>query len=152
MSINSIPTSLTLWHASRCNIVRPTIEGRVAGDNHDNSGLGIYCSTKPDDYIANFGDYIFQIDLRPDVKVKRITISDLADISRDPAHDRGWFERLGHEWGKLYDIVELEEKDGVVAQAIILRNEAVIRVQRHNPDEFMKIGSRKTSSPGAARI
>ena len=64
-------TPTKLWHASRADIARPTISGRTVGDHHDNSGLGLFCATAPEAYIANFGPYIFELDLVDDLRVKR---------------------------------------------------------------------------------
>ena len=53
--MNDVSLPRRLWHASRANIERPTIAGRTEGENHANSGLGIYCATEPASYIASFG-------------------------------------------------------------------------------------------------
>lgn len=146
------PASLILWHASRNDISRPTIEGRKPGENHENSGLGIYCSTSPEEYVVNFGSHIFQIHLRQDVRVKRMDISELLRLSGGGRHDREWFDDLGRQLGQKYDIIDLIEKDGLATQAVILNDEAIDHVIRLTPEEYLALGPVKTSSPGIARI
>ena len=75
--MNSQSATRTLWHASREEIERPTIEGRTAGDNHANSGLGIYCATKPMDYICGFGGFVHELVLAPASRILRMTIPEL---------------------------------------------------------------------------
>ena len=134
------PASRTLWHASRANISRPTIAGRTEGDNHENSGLGIFCATEPADYIAGFGSTVHEITLHHSVRVMRLKIKELAAMGRvsgEPQRTRQWFETEGRRWGKDYDVVELVEMDGQVAQAIILNDDAIAACTARPVEAFL---------------
>lgn len=127
-----------VWHASRADIPCPTLAGRTVGDNHDNSGLGLYCATAPHAYIAGFGGHVFALTLSPDVRCMRLPIAELARMGRGPEErDRAWFEAEGRRWGQACDVVELEEVDGQVQQVIVLNDAAITAVERYPAAEFL---------------
>ena len=137
---------ITLWHASRSDVERPTIAGRTEGTNHDNSGLGIYCATGPHDYISGFGDAIHSLVMRPDVRVMEMSIEDLrlmgshgSDI--DDGKDRAWFEAQGRRLAVEFDVVLIREDNGYASQAIILTDDAVASSTRMTRDEFAAIST-----------
>jgi hypothetical protein len=130
-------TPKTLWHASRADIAKPTIANRTVGDNHANSGLGLFCATAPDAYIANFGPYVFALELNAHVRVHTLRIEDFAALSRDRQRDRNWFEAQGREWAQQYDVVLIQEIDGRTAQAIIVSDAAIARVTRYDAPAFL---------------
>lgn len=136
-------TPTKLWHASRADIARPTLSGRTVGDHHDNSGLGLFCATAPDDYIANFGPYIFELDLVDDLRVKRLTIGEFAALSRSAGTTRAEFEALGLRWSDQYDCLAIEEVDGQVRQAVILSDRAIANATRHDVQGFLEFHARR---------
>jgi hypothetical protein len=130
----------TLWHASRADIDRPTIEGRIAGDNHANSGLGIYCATDAHDYIKNFGNHIHKMEVVDNARISRITVDDLRKMGStgDNQNDRDWFEQERERLSKDYDVLLLTEQNGYASQAIILHNSAIASSQKVSIDDFDK--------------
>lgn len=133
-------TPRLLWHASRADIDRPTLAGRTVGDNHDNSGLGIFCATEPHDYIIGFGEFVHELTVRPDAKVLRMTLAEFAALSRRPWQENGhreWFEQEGRRLAQEYDLVDLVEITGVVEQSIILRDEAIVASRKFSAQEYM---------------
>lgn len=126
-----------LWHASRADINRPTINGRTTGDNHNNSGLGIYCATKPMDYICGFGDTVHQLSICDDARVLRMTIKELANLGRDES--RQWFEQEGRRLATRYDIIELVEITGIAEQAIVLADEAITACIKLTREQYLDI-------------
>lgn len=136
------PSPRQLWHASRAAIDRPTLDGRTSGDNHDNSGLGIFCATSPHDYILGFGAFVHELTLRPDVRVLRMPISDFVALSRRPPGEddgRQWFEQEGKRLAQEYDLVEIVEITGIAEQAIILRDDAIVASKRLSADDYALI-------------
>lgn len=113
------------------------------GDHHDNSGLGLFCATAPDDYIANFGPYIFELDLVDDLRVKRLTIGEFAALSRSAGTTRAEFEALGLRWSDQYDCLAIEEVDGQVCQMVILSDRAIASATRHDVQEFLDLHARR---------
>lgn len=143
-----------LWHASRAEMDRPTLAGRTVGDNHNNSGLGLYCATAPDGYIARFGSTIFALTLIPEPRVMELTIRELAALGRSMAWSesgstgsRAWFEELGRKWSEAFDVVALRESSGEIAQAIVLRDDAVVSCERFSAKEYLtQISTRELPS------
>ncbi len=141
------PFVSVLWHASRANIDRPTLAGRTVGTNHANSGLGLFCATEPASYIAGFGATVFALTLHQPLRVKRLSIRELAALGNQPGDgpsglvDRAWFENLGRQWAQDFDVVALVESSGVVAQAIVLRDEAIAGCHRQTATEFLAMGA-----------
>lgn len=133
---------LTLWHASRADIERPTIVGRTEGANHGNSGLGIFCATGPHDYIGGFGDAIHSLTLRPDARTMTISVRDLYEMGEAPngdERDRAWFDAEGRRLADKHDVILIAEGSGWVSQAIILRDDAVVSSQRMTKEEFAAV-------------
>jgi hypothetical protein len=137
---------ITLWHASRSDVERPTIAGRTEGENHDNSGLGIYCATGPHDYIDGFGDSIHSLVMRPDVRIMEMSIEDLrlmgsqgSDI--EDGRDRAWFEAEGRRLAARFDVVLIREDNGYASQAVILTDDAIASSIRMTRDEFAAIST-----------
>lgn len=129
---------LVLWHASRADIPRPTLAGRIPGsDTHANSGLGLFCATAPDDYIAGFGPYVFEIELVSSARVKRLTIGEFARLSRSAGETWEDFRNLGQQWAQDYECVAIEENDGNIHQMVILSESAIGRVNRHGREHFL---------------
>lgn len=90
-------TSRILWHASRADIDRPTIAGRTVGENHANSGLGLFCATAPHSYIAGFGHHIHALTIKDDPRVLTIFVRELAAMGPkglDEEASRAWFEQV----------------------------------------------------------
>jgi hypothetical protein len=137
-----------LWHASRADIDRPTIAGRTEGDNHANSGLGIYCAMAPYDYINGFGAHIHALTLKEDVRVLSMKLDDLRRMGEraqdDP--DRKWYEAQGRRLARDYDIIEIVEINGAAEQAIILSDEAVVSSQRMTSEEFARIATDRVAA------
>lgn len=133
-----------LWHASRASIDRPTLAGRTVGDNHANSGLGLFCATEPADYIAGFGATIFALTLVPDPQVMQLTIRELSKMGMpsespgDPG-SREWFEEQGRQWSKEFDAVALVEASGEVHQAIVLRDSAVVACEKMSLEHYLNV-------------
>ncbi len=129
---------LTLWHASRADIERPTIAGRTEGDHHANSGLGIFCATGPHDYIVNFGGDVHALVIREDARIMDLTIPELRIMgeTRDGERDRAWFDAEGRRLGKDFDVIMLRETDGLSTQAVILNDEAVASSRRMDEKTF----------------
>ena len=124
-----------LWHASRATIERPTIANRTAGENHANSGLGLWCATWPHDYIAGFGPTVFALTLVAAPRVMQMSLGELVRLGRDES--REWFDALGREWGRDFNVVEIMEKTGEVHQAIVLNDDAIAAVQRFDHATFL---------------
>lgn len=138
--MTSFPASRRLWHASRAHIDRPTIAGRTEGDNHANSGLGLFCATTAAEYITGFGATVHELTLAPDVRVMRLTIRELAKMGMDEQGNfrtRAQFDQLGRQWAKGYDLIELEESSGDVAQAIVLNDAAIVACKAMTAEEFL---------------
>lgn len=133
------PSSTTLWHASRFDIERPTLSGRIPGDTHDNSGLGIFCATVADPYITGFGDHIFALEIDPLARRPNMTIREFGALSRAPDRDRAWFEAYGQELAQDYDVLDIEETDGDVLQSVILSDHAVLAFKRYTVEAFLSI-------------
>ena len=133
MTSSALPT--VLWHASRANIERPTIANRTEGDNHANSGLGLWCATGPHDYIAGFGATVFALTLVPNARVKEMSLSELVKLGRDES--REWFDALGREWSQSFDVVSLVERTGEACQAIVLNDAAIASVKRFTQEAFL---------------
>jgi hypothetical protein len=132
-----------LWHASRADIDRPTLAGRTVGDNHQNSGLGLWCAAKPARYIAGFGATIFALTLVDHPRVKRLTIRELAAMGKplnEPGQpgSREWFEEQGRQWAQQFDVVALVESSGEVAQAIVLSDSAIVGCERMTASDFLE--------------
>lgn len=129
-----------VWHASRADIERPTLEGRTLGDNHANSGLGIFCGAEPHSYLAGFGETVFALTLAPDARALQMSISELARMGRS-AHggvlERAWFESEGRRLAQGYDLIELVEIHGKVEQVILPRDEAVVAVEKMMRETFL---------------
>ncbi len=133
---------MTLWHASRADVERPTIAGRTEGRNHGNSGLGIFCATGPHDYIGGFGESIHSLTLRPDARSTTITVRELYEMgSNDEGdeRDRRWFEAEGRRLAEDHDVVLIAESSGWISQAVILRDDAVASSQRMTKEEFAAV-------------
>lgn len=127
-----------LWHASRADISRPTLSGRVPGeDTHANSGLGLFCATAPDDYIVGFGPHVFEIKLVPNARIKLLTIGEFARLSLGGGYTWEDFAVLGRQWAQDYDCVAIEELDGHAHQMVILSEAAIADVQRHSREHFL---------------
>ena len=139
-------TPTKLWHASRADIARPTLSGRTVGDHHDNSGLGLFCATEPAAYIANFGPYVFELDLVDDLRVKRLTIGEFAALSRSAGDTRAEFAALGRQWSDEYDCLAIEEVDGQVRQMVILSDRAIANATRHDVQGFLDLHARQPVS------
>lgn len=127
-----------VWHATRSDIERPTIAGRTAGDNHANSGLGIFCASFADDYLYMFGEFIHELTLRDDARALRMPTTQLRlmGYDQDREVDREWFEAQGRKLGQQYDLIELEEIDGQVNQVILLNDEVIVSSRKLEPDAF----------------
>lgn len=69
-----------VWHASRHEIERPTLDGRIAGDNHANSGLGLFCATAPCEYLGSFGPWVHEMTLAKHLRVMRMGITELREM------------------------------------------------------------------------
>ena len=133
---------LTLWHASRADVDRPTIAGRTEGTNHGNSGLGIFCATGPHDYIGGFGDAIHSLTLRADARTRTITVRELYEMGEAPngdERDRAWFNAEGRRLAEKHDVVLIAESSGWVSQAVILRDDAVASSRRMTREEFAAV-------------
>jgi hypothetical protein len=137
--MNDVSLPRRLWHASRANIERPTLAGRTEGENHANSGLGIYCATKPANYIASFGAFIHELTLRPDVRVMRMTISELSAMGwvKGEPRERDWFEQEGRRLGQSFDLIELIEISGLAEQAIVLNDSAILECKVQSAEAFL---------------
>ncbi len=135
----TITSGRTVWHASRANIERPTIADRTVGGNHANSGLGIFCASGPHDYISGFGKHIFSLTLKDDLRVIKLTIPELRDLSfkvTTEEKDRSWFEEYGKKLSDTYDLIELVELDDFVSQVILLRDDIIISSKKFSNEEF----------------
>lgn len=139
-----------LWHASRANIDRPTIAGRTEGENHANSGLGIYCATEPASYIASFGAFIHELTLHPEVRVMRMTISELSAMgwAKGEPRERDWFEQEGRRLGQSFDLIELIEISGRADQAIVLNDSAIVACSVQSAADFLASLPPSPSRPG----
>ena len=137
--MNDVSPPRRLWHASRANIERPTLAGRTEGENHANSGLGIYCATKPASYIASFGAFIHELTLRPDARVMRMTIGELSAMGwvKGEPRERDWFEQEGRRLGQSFDLIELVEISGKVEQAIVLNDSAILECSVQSATDFL---------------
>lgn len=127
-----------VWHAGRACLDRPTISGCTTGNNHANSGLGLFCATGPHDYIAGFGGWVYRMELAADLRIMRMETLDLAKMGRQ-FHDRDEFDRYGRELARQYDLIELAEINGDVAQCIILNDEAIVACQRMGIADFQEM-------------
>lgn len=132
-----------LWHASRAAIDRPTLAGRTVGDNHANSGLGLFCATEPADYIARFGATIFALTLVDSPRIMPLTIQELSKMGMPMAlhgetGSREWFEQQGREWAKEYDAVALVEASGEIHQAIVLRDSAIVACAKMSVEDYLR--------------
>lgn len=137
MTMKIAPT--TLWHASRFDIDRPTLSGRTPGSMHDNSGIGIFCSTIADSYITGFGNHIFALEIDSSARRMKMTIGEFGRASRAPDRDRAWFEDYGRQLAQDYDLLDIEELDGQVLQSVILNDRVVIGVERYTVEEFLAL-------------
>lgn len=127
MALNAYPP--VLWHASRSAVDRPTLEGRIAGDNHANSGLGLWCATAPHGYLSGFGSTVHALTLASDLRVLTLPLSEVAAMGRhgqgSPAEDRAWFEAHGRRLAETYELLVILEHNGFSSQAIVLKDEAI---------------------------
>jgi len=132
---------ITLWHASRADIERPTIAGRTEGDHHANSGLGIYCATGPHSYIAGFGGDVHALEMRSDTRIMDMSVEELRRMGdeREGARDRDWFDAQGRRLAQDHDVIMLREDNGLSTQAIILNDEAVASSRRMDATAFKEI-------------
>jgi hypothetical protein len=130
---------LVLWHASRADIDRPTIAGRTVGENHANSGLGLFCATAPHAYIAGFGPHVHALTIKEDAKAFTLWVRELAamgprDLNEEDS--RVWFEQEGQRLSKEYDLIHLKESNGNIEQAIILHDAAIVSSTRFSMEEY----------------
>lgn len=143
-----------LWHASRAPVDCPTIAGRSAGDNHANSGLGLYCATHPHDYIAGFGPWVFRLEIAPSVRVLKWDIAQLAGL-KPPSQfldsDREWYESYGRKLGRQFDLVDIQEVDSRVEQSIVLNDQAIVRATRFTREQFLGSVATPRFVPGPPR-
>lgn len=133
---------MILWHGSRADVERPTIAGRVAGNNHSNSGLGIFCATGPHDYVARFGDAIHAMTIKDDARIMTISTEQLQAMGETKDGDvrsRDWFDARGRDLAKDFDVAMIAEHDGWTSQAIILRDDAVASSTAMTKDEFATV-------------
>lgn len=142
--MTSSPVRL-LWHASRHDIQRPTVAGRVAGVNAENSGLGLFCATVPRDYISGFGPWVHEIVLHDELRVLRMDITTLAGMGR--WEDRAWFEAEGRRLAQDYDVIELIEIDGRCEQVIVLRDAAIADSRRLTAEQFKALSDQEDDTP-----
>lgn len=151
MALNISPV---VWHASRADIDRPTLLGRTVGDNHANSGLGIFCATEADPYIAGFGDFIFELHLKENPKVFPLTIPQLREMGYQDhiQTTREWFEEKGKALSSEYDLIALVEISGNVDQVILLRDDVVESVVKHSVENFKQSFSQQARHRRNARI
>ena len=149
MALIAVPP--VVWHASRANVDRPTLGGRTVGDNHNNSGLGLFCATKAEPYISGFGDVIFKLHLIENPKVLPMTISELSQMSFQKQlgeyASRKWFEDQGAHWAKDYDVIALVEINDDVGQVIVLHDEAIVSCDKLSKEEYMMYCSSLSRSP-----
>lgn len=130
-----------VWHGSRADIDRPTLAGRTEGENHANSGLGLFCATAPDPYITNFGPVVFALTLAASPRVLFWTVAELRRQSgrsgtEEPA--RAWFECEGRRLAAVYDVIALRETDGTIRQVIVLADAAIASVEKLSAAEFQR--------------
>ena len=130
---------IVLWHASRADIGRPTIEGRTDGDHHANSGLGIYCATEPHDYIIGFGNHVHKMELAANARIGRITVRDLQDMGHTETgeHDRACFEQERTRRAQEHDVLLVLEANGYPSQSIILNDAVIAQSERMTKEDFL---------------
>lgn len=147
----------TLWHASRDDIARPTMAGRTPGENHANSGLGIFCATLPRDYISGFGAFIYELELRSDLRVLNMTVREMGRMGHnsewagEELPSRAWFEAKGRQLALDYDLIALAEIDGTIEQAIVLNDEAIAMARQLSREEFEILSAALTDTPKGKR-
>ena len=133
--------NLTLWHASRADVERPTVAGRIAGEHHANSGLGLFCATAPHSYIAGFGDNIHEMTLKSEARIMKMGIIDLQKMGQSKESleepDRAWFENEGRRISQDHDVIILIETNGYASQAILLIDDCVETSRPHSKDAFL---------------
>lgn len=130
---------ITLWHASRSDVERPSVAGRIPGEHHNNSGLGLFCATGPHSYITGFGDHVHEITLKPGTRIMDMTVGELHKMSDAfGGRDRAWFEGEGNRLTKEYDIIMIKEKNGYASQAIILHDDCVDTTKAHSKEAFLE--------------
>ena len=149
------PSTLTLWHASRSDVERPTVSGRITGEHHANSGLGLFCATAPHSYIAGFGDHIHEITLKPGTRILHMDLGELQKMGEAPRvephrkwfesegftltgeRDRAWFEAEGFRLSEDHDIIMIRERNGYASQAVILHDDCVEMTKAHSKADFL---------------
>lgn len=133
--------AITLWHASRSDVERPTVAGRIPGEHHANSGLGLFCATAPHSYIAGFGDNIHEMTLKSDARIMEMGIIDLQKMGEDKSSldepNRAWFENEGRRISQDHDVIILLETNGYPSQAILLNDDCVETSRPHSKDAFL---------------
>lgn len=132
--------SRVLWHASRAVVDRPTLAGRTEGENHANSGLGLFCATGPHSYIGGFGAAIYALTLKDEPRITQMSIRELMEMGREGpiVRSRAWFEAEGQRLAHAFDVIELVELGGFVSQAIVLRDDAIVAVKRMTSEAFLQ--------------
>lgn len=134
------PTRLpaVVWHASRTDIDRPTLAGRVAGPYHANSGLGLFCGTQPSNYLAGFGSTIFALTLNPESRVLAMDVPALRHLDQpEEERDRQWFEAEGRRLAADYDVIALMESSGSIDQVILLTDNAIVSAAKMSAETFL---------------
>jgi len=137
--IHAFPSKL--WHAGRADIVQPTVAGRSVGNNHENSGLGLYCATVPARYITGFGETVFGLTIKSNPRVLSLSIRELAEMGqgRDGCpRSREWFEAQGRRWSEDFDVVALVESSGAITQAIVLLDDAIVGCEKFAAKDYLE--------------
>lgn len=115
-----------LFHASKNLFHELQYDEFVKNHNpeyHDNGNLGMWFSLRAD-WLSPFGSNVYGFDLMDDVKIKSLTVSELASLG----HQVDEFDFIGHrnELIKLgFDVIAVVECSGVVEMGIVLNFDKV---------------------------
>lgn len=95
---------------------------------HQNSGLGLFFDIRKEDYLINFGKYLYEIEIKNDANILVWNIVKYRDISQSFLT---WeeAEKYGEFLSKNFDLILIEEMNGKRYQGIIINDKCVINCE-----------------------
>lgn len=95
---------------------------------HPNSGLGLFFDVRKEDYLINFGTFLYEIEIKNDANILVWNIDEYRNISQSFLT---WeeAEKYGELLSTKIDIILLEEVNGVRYQGIIINDKCVINCE-----------------------
>lgn len=95
---------------------------------HTNSGLGLFFDVRKEDYLINFGTFLYEIEIKNDANILVWNIIEYRDISQSFST---WeeAEKYGESLSEDFDLILLEEVNGKRYQGIIINDKCVINCE-----------------------